>query len=340
MLSRVTDELKPPVAIRITRPYATEAEFLEREFDTLTHTSVVLLGAQARPQGVVLRFEIVLKNGESILRGEGRVVGFKDKAYAGEPGLSLRFTRLDSRSKTLVDRASALREARVRASTSLMSMPAVVVPRPAPAPPLAPTAPPPAIESAPRLPAPPARISTPPPPPSRRTPPPLPGWAKLASHSVSSAASASREIEIPIDVESTQVDAHFDIPPPLPREPEFAAPEVAAPEVAVAAVAVSPSPPVRQPIRPTPSRPPPALPRTVPARVPAAAPKPAVPTEPAAQPTPPTQARARPDRSDHDPSLGALGRPADRDALLTRLRARAESLPMIRVQEILARGSR
>ena len=123
----VTDELKPPVAIRITRPYATEAEFLEREFDTLTHTSVVLLGAQTRPQGVVLRFEIVLKNGDSMLRGEGRVVAYKVKAYAGEAGLTLRFTRLGQpkSGKTLVDRASALRDARVRASTSLMSMPAV-----------------------------------------------------------------------------------------------------------------------------------------------------------------------------------------------------------------------
>ena len=84
---------KPPVAIRITRPYTTEAEFLEREFDTMTHTTVVLLGAQARPQGVVLRFEIVLKGGDSMLRGEGRVVGYKERAYAGEPGLTLRFTR-------------------------------------------------------------------------------------------------------------------------------------------------------------------------------------------------------------------------------------------------------
>ncbi len=39
---RVTDEQKTPVAIRITRPYATEQEYLERELDTLTRTSVVL----------------------------------------------------------------------------------------------------------------------------------------------------------------------------------------------------------------------------------------------------------------------------------------------------------
>ena len=137
MLPSVADEVKPPVAIRITRPFATEDEFLEREFDTLTRTSVVLLGAQPRPQGVILRFEIVLTNGQSVLRGEGRVVAFKPVAYANEPGLVLRFTRLDSKSKELVDRAAMLRDARIRASgmpdaRKSVQAPAVEVPRPPP----------------------------------------------------------------------------------------------------------------------------------------------------------------------------------------------------------------
>ena len=37
-------------------------------------------------------------------------MGFKERAYGGEPGLTLRFTRLDARSKTILDRAAALRE--------------------------------------------------------------------------------------------------------------------------------------------------------------------------------------------------------------------------------------
>ena len=48
---------EPPVAIRITRPQTTEDDFLEQEFDTLTHTSVMLLGAQPRPLGGRARFE-------------------------------------------------------------------------------------------------------------------------------------------------------------------------------------------------------------------------------------------------------------------------------------------
>jgi len=108
----VPEDPHPPVAIRITRPYATEDEFLEQELETLTRTSVTLLGAQPRPQGVVLRFELALSSGSVLMRGEGRVVGFRPNAQQGLGGLTLRFTRLDSRSKALVDRAASVRERR------------------------------------------------------------------------------------------------------------------------------------------------------------------------------------------------------------------------------------
>jgi hypothetical protein len=104
--------LSPPVAIRITRPYTTEDEFLEQELETLSRTSVTLLGAQPRPQGVVLRFELVLSSGHVLMRGEGRVVGFRPNLQQGMGGLTLRFTRLDSRSKALVDKAATFRERR------------------------------------------------------------------------------------------------------------------------------------------------------------------------------------------------------------------------------------
>ena len=104
--------LSPPVAIRITRPYTTEDEFLEQELESLSRTSVTLLGAQPRPQGVVLRFELVLSSGHVLMRGEGRVVGFRPNIHQGMGGLTLRFTRLDTRSKALVDKAATFRERR------------------------------------------------------------------------------------------------------------------------------------------------------------------------------------------------------------------------------------
>lgn len=137
------DDPRPPVAIRITRPYQTEDEFLEREVETLTRTSVVLLGAQSRPQGVVLRFELTLASGHVLVRGEGRVVGFKPNAHEGLDGLTLRFTRLDTRSKVLIDKATALREQRrpstrppLGSATPKPPSGAPPTPEPAPPPPL------------------------------------------------------------------------------------------------------------------------------------------------------------------------------------------------------------
>lgn len=111
ILVTVTDSL-PPVAIRVVRPYASDDELLENELETLTRTSVTLLGAQPRPPGLVLRFELVLSSGQTLVRGEGRVVGYKPNAHLGIGGLTLRFTRLDTRSKAFVDKAAALRERR------------------------------------------------------------------------------------------------------------------------------------------------------------------------------------------------------------------------------------
>jgi molecular chaperone DnaK len=110
----VAEETKTPVAIRVTRPYGSDEEFLQHEIDTLTRTTVMLLGAQSRPQGVILRFEITLATGTPLLRGEGRVVAFRQASQGVDAGLTLRFTRLDARSKALVDRAASLREARAR----------------------------------------------------------------------------------------------------------------------------------------------------------------------------------------------------------------------------------
>jgi len=123
-----------PAAIRITRPYASEDDYLDREVETLTRASITLLGAQARPQGVVLRFELALSSGQVLMRGEGRVVGFKANAYEGLGGLTLRFTRLDTRSKALVDKAAALREQRRPSTRPQLSDALDVVADKAPAP--------------------------------------------------------------------------------------------------------------------------------------------------------------------------------------------------------------
>lgn len=165
----MADEIKPPVAIRVTRPYASDNDFLQNEIDTLTRTTVTLIGAQSRPQGVILRFEVILATGTPLLRGEGRVVAFRQASQGTDAGLTLRFTRLDARSKALVDRAASIREARARAASfhppRLDAEPAATPPETSPR----------------RSPSEPARgaMATPPPlPPRVSTPPPLPVQAR------------------------------------------------------------------------------------------------------------------------------------------------------------------
>ena len=120
----MAENTRAPVAIRIVRPYETEAELFANELETLGKTSVVLIGAHPRPTGVILRFEVTLANGETVLRGEGRVLAHKENAFRGQPGLSLRFTRLDPKSKSVVDRATALRESRAGGGEGAPSRPA------------------------------------------------------------------------------------------------------------------------------------------------------------------------------------------------------------------------
>ena len=142
----MAENARPPVAVRIVRPYETEEAFLENELETVGKTSVILIGAHSRPTGVILRFEVVLATGATVLRGEGRVLAHKESAFRGQPGLALRFTRLDPKSKALVDRAAAIREARLAGDSTRPAAP-----------------PPPAPSSTPSVPSPPRGASGRPP---------------------------------------------------------------------------------------------------------------------------------------------------------------------------------
>ena len=212
----MADDAKTPVAIRITRPYDDEDAFLARELDTVTKTSIVLLGAQPRPQGVVLRFELALATGAPLVRGEGRVVAYKERAFEDSPGLTLRFTRLDSRSKALVDKAAAMRDARSRPSqTPLPPSPSMVSPPPPKGFPI----PPPAESSSTMLSdsdlelthaeAPRAKSNRPPPLPASATgrPPPVRPASRVPPPKIGVAPQAPRASTKAFDLESTHAEA-------------------------------------------------------------------------------------------------------------------------------------
>ena len=99
-----------PVAFRLKRPYATDTEFVEGDGVGIFKSGMVLVGAGTRPEGVIVRFEVALRDGTPLFRGEGKVVRHRPHPEGDVPaGLEIKFTRLDGQGKALVDRALKLR---------------------------------------------------------------------------------------------------------------------------------------------------------------------------------------------------------------------------------------
>ena len=97
-----------PTGMRILRPYKTEEDFIRGDGLTIGRMGMILPGAPERPPGIIIRFEIVLADGQPVFRGEGKVVAHRVHAN-GRKGLEVKFTRLDAHSKGVVDRALELR---------------------------------------------------------------------------------------------------------------------------------------------------------------------------------------------------------------------------------------
>ncbi|HMI86118.1 MAG TPA: hypothetical protein VK550_18615 [Polyangiaceae bacterium] len=99
------------------RPWASEKEFIDADLAYLGRTAILLPNAPAREPGELIRFEIVLSTGAPVFRGEGHVVAHHAPGGAKPPGLEVRFTRIDARSKLLLDRVRERRTALVRSGS-------------------------------------------------------------------------------------------------------------------------------------------------------------------------------------------------------------------------------
>jgi len=159
-----------PIGMRIPRPYDTEEDFIRGDGLAIGRLGMILIGAPKRPPGITIRFEVLLRNDQPVFRGEGRVVAHRVHGN-GREGLEIRFTRLDSRSKALVEQVLKLRRsgALTPLSTPLPDDEAeqppakAVVSKPPPPPPTStkakpPTEPPPELSTEP-----PPELSTEPP---------------------------------------------------------------------------------------------------------------------------------------------------------------------------------
>jgi len=146
---------RPPVTIRITRPYGSENEFIDGDLAWIGRSTIVLADSPARKTGEVIRFEVVLKTGSPVFRGEGSVVAHNLPGSGKPPGLGVRFTRIDARSKLILDQIRERRAALSRSGENPAATPVAAPPEATPvaAPPeaVAPAASPAATAAAPAV---------------------------------------------------------------------------------------------------------------------------------------------------------------------------------------------
>src|SRR5450432_1614093 len=109
------------VPLRIRLPFATEAEFIERYGANVERGGIFIATRAPKPEGTEISFELVLKDGERLMRGEGVVQQVRSDEAPGKSGMLVRFVRLNPRTKALVDRVAAAKDG-------------VVEPEPVPAP--------------------------------------------------------------------------------------------------------------------------------------------------------------------------------------------------------------
>ncbi|MFN7131330.1 MAG: Hsp70 family protein, partial [Myxococcales bacterium] len=104
------DAPQKPLTLRIRLPYVGEEEFLARFGPNLARGGVTIATASPKPVGSRATLEFVGSDEALLFRAQGQVVRAQQPGPEGKGGMTLRFTRLDGRSRALLDRAVALRD--------------------------------------------------------------------------------------------------------------------------------------------------------------------------------------------------------------------------------------
>ncbi len=98
------------IPLRIRLPFTSEDEFITRYGSNVTRGGIFIATRAGKPEGTPLSFELVLQDGTRLMRGEGVVHKVVVDDQPGKAGMLVRFTRIDSRTKGLIDQILEQRE--------------------------------------------------------------------------------------------------------------------------------------------------------------------------------------------------------------------------------------
>ena len=99
------------VPLRIRLPYSAESEFVARYGSNVSRGGIFIATRSLKSEGTPLAFELLLKTGVVLLRGEAVVAKTQVDSGGGRSGMTLRFVRLDGPSRAVVERVLAERGA-------------------------------------------------------------------------------------------------------------------------------------------------------------------------------------------------------------------------------------
>lgn len=96
--------------LRVKLPFATESEFVERYGVHVARGGIFIATRAPKPEGTLLSFELVLADGARLMRGEGVVQTVSNDPQPGKAGMLVRLTRIDAKTKALIDQIVTARE--------------------------------------------------------------------------------------------------------------------------------------------------------------------------------------------------------------------------------------
>jgi hypothetical protein len=101
--------------VRVVRPFQNEAEFLAAEAWTIDDKTVLLIGQPELAKRSLVRFEVTLESGATLLRAEAKVLRYDPPREDRPGGLRVKLKRYNASTKALIIRALEARKLQAQA---------------------------------------------------------------------------------------------------------------------------------------------------------------------------------------------------------------------------------
>ena len=108
-------DVRIPVSLLVKVKYEQVDEFIDHFATNISRGGIFIQSRKPYPSKTLLKFELQLKGGQTVLRGTGEVAWARSPSTEGSPkvpGMGVKFMKLDDPSKALVQRILEIKKGR------------------------------------------------------------------------------------------------------------------------------------------------------------------------------------------------------------------------------------